>query len=622
MAAWPLPLVQSEPVQSGGDRPERVRALLRPEFLAEVWDAADEVFAPPREHPLLGLRKCAVIDCEAGVRTPNTDLCKLCIEKYKVSGVPMDQFTAIPANKISKGEQFCRVPGCPRPSHLRVRLCHSHYSAWRHTGLSPEEFAASPSVRPLPSFGECRAVSCSRSACRAGGLCYPHVARWKAAVKQDPDTDFRRWLRIVEPVNADHFVIFKGLAAQVQLELLLGLQLRTDAGIRTLVTALRPVVAVLRRTHAATIDDLDESLIKQTRHDASVLARHMVGAVQRATITAAEEQRKNTWDLRVLGLGGWLRFTAITQDWLREAAKVWAAEEIPRHRGRQAAGTAKAAIASIGDLSDSLRLARSDYGEDPAALGRRDIVDFTNRQAHLQRAGEITALMRLEDCRAVRRFLNDIRAMGLTRPGGVAAGLPDDFIMGRQDIPPQPDPDEQGRDLPAWVMKVLDANLHVLEERSGTDMRRMAELMMDTGRRPDEICQLQLDCLARDAHGKPVLIYTDSKNHRPGRRLPIAEATARIITSQQADVRARFLATPAGDLPLFPRDNTNPAGVGTYNEAGFTNTHRKWVNLIAGKLVTTVTGHDGQPREQVFDRLAVVPYAYRHSYVITPAISA
>jgi integrase len=222
--------------------------------------------------------------------------------------------------------------------------------------------------------------------------------------------------------------------------------------------------------------------------------------------------------------------------------------------------------------------------------------------------------MRLEDCRAIRRFLADIRAMGLTRPGGVAARLPDDFIMSRQDIPAQPDPDEQGRDLPAWVMQILDANLHVLEERSGTDMRRMTELMMDTGRRPDEICQLRLDCLDRDAQGKPVLIYTDSKNHRPGRRLPVAEATARIIVSQQADVCARFLATPAADLPLFPRDNTNPTGTGTYNEAGFTNTHRKWINLIAGKLVTTATGEDGQPAERVFDRLAVVPYAYRHSY--------
>ena len=304
-------------------------------------------------------------------------------------------------------------------------------------------------------------------------------------MKQDPGTDFQRWLRIVDPVNADHFVVFKGLAGQVQLELLLGLQLRNDAGIRTLVTALRPVVAILRRTEAATIADLDESLIKQTRHDASVLARHLIGAVQRAITTPAEEQRKDIWDLRVLGLGGWLRFTAITQGWLGEAAKAWAAEEIPRHRGRQAAGTAKATVASIGDLSDSLRLTRGDHGEEPAALDRRDIVDFVNRQAHRQRTGEITELMRLEDCRAIRRFLADIRAMGLTRPGGVAAGLPDDFIMSRQDIPAQPDPDEQGRDLPAWVMQILDANLHVLEERSGTDMRRMTELMMDTGRRPD-----------------------------------------------------------------------------------------------------------------------------------------
>ena len=77
---------------------------------------------------------------------------------------------------------------------------------------------------------------------------------------------------------------------------------------------------------------------------------------------------------------------------------------------------------------------------------------------------------------------------------------------------------------------------------------------------------------------------------------------------------ARFPATPASDLPLFPRDYTNPTGTGTYNEGTFTGTHRKWVDSIAGKLVTTVTGRDGQPREQVFDRLAVVPYAYRHSY--------
>ena len=378
----------------------------------------------------------------------DTDLCKLCVEKLKVSGLPMEQFTAIPANKISKGEQFCRVLGCPRPSHLRVRFCHSHYTTWRHSGLSPDEFAASPSVRPLPSFGECRAVSCSRTACRARGLCAPHLARWRAAVTQDPATDFPQWLRIVEPVNADHFVIFKGLAEQVQMELLLGLQLRADAGVRTLVTALRPVVAVLRRTEAAGLGDLDESLIKQTRHDVSVLARHLVTAVQRATTSPDEEQRNDVWDLAVLGLGGSLRFTVISQDWLRETAKLWAAEDIPRHRGRQAAHTAKGVVAVLGDLSASLRHTRDDHGEDPAALSRRDIVAFTSRLAHQQRTGQISEKTRLHACRALRRFLVDIRAMGLTRPGGTAAGLPDDVIMGRHDIPPEPDPDDRAGTCP------------------------------------------------------------------------------------------------------------------------------------------------------------------------------
>lgn len=78
-----LTLVAAEPATSDGDRAERVRALLRPGFLAEVWRADGQVFAPPREHPLLGLRKCAAIDCEAGVRTPNTDLCKLCVESSR-----------------------------------------------------------------------------------------------------------------------------------------------------------------------------------------------------------------------------------------------------------------------------------------------------------------------------------------------------------------------------------------------------------------------------------------------------------------------------------------------------------------------------------------------------------
>ena len=49
---------------------------------------------------------------------------------------------------------------------------------------------------------------------------------------------------------------------------------------------------------------------------------------------------------------------------------------------------------------------------------------------------------------------------------------------------------------------------------------------LDTGRRPEDILGLPLDCLARDADGAPVLVYDNAKAHRLGRRLPVSQATA------------------------------------------------------------------------------------------------
>jgi len=248
---------------------------------AAGWDAETRVLAPPREHPLLGLRKCTVIDCHAGVRTPNTDLCKLCIERFKVSGIPMAQFIAAPCGKVAKGEQWCRIPGCQRPSHLQVRLCHNHYCQWRKGNVPVEEFAAMPHVRPFGSLGPCRVASCIRSAASGQGLCQPHRARWNADRGQANGLTFADWLRLAEPINVDHLVIFKGLSEQVQLELLLGLQQRTAAGVRTLLAALRPVVTALRQSEADSLEHLDEAVIKQTRHDAALLARTLTTTVRR-----------------------------------------------------------------------------------------------------------------------------------------------------------------------------------------------------------------------------------------------------------------------------------------------------------------------------------------------------
>ena len=101
-------------------------------------------------------------------------------------------------------------------------------------------------------------------------------------------------------------------------------------------------------------------------------------------------------------------------------------------------------------------------------------------------------------------------------------------------------------------MRALTARLEDLERGScGTEIRAGIELLMDTGRRPAEIAALAFDCLTRDSDGSPVLVYDNRKSARDGRRLPVSETTATVITRQQRRVRERFPAAPAARLVLL-----------------------------------------------------------------------
>ena len=116
-----------------------------------------------------------------------------------------------------------------------------------------------------------------------------------------------------------------------------------------------------------------------------------------------------------------------------------------------------------------------------------------------------------------------------------------------------------------------------LDSLQPAEARTAIQIAFDTGRRPEDILALPLDCLARDADDGAVLIYDNAKAGRLGRRLPIGQATAAIILAQQDRVRDRFPDTPAGELKLLPGPRRNPGGRRAISIDMLDQRHREWV---------------------------------------------
>ena len=384
-------------------------------------------------------------------------------------------------------------------------------------------------------------------------------------------------------------------------QLLIAVQRRTQQGFRISPDYWDHVARYLRSTGATSLLSVDLNGVRA--FEVARLLRHLQREARLAVQTWDDEQRKVVWDLGVIGQPGILDFSEITQSWLRGATQWWIAEDLPRRRAKKTYGVLRDHIRSMGILSATLRLHRDDDGEDPSQLGRSDILAYLTKQAVDLDRGLLAAPTHLRQLRQVKIMLAQCRDAGLARPGYCMAGLPGEFAIRRSDLPRDPDK-HSWRSLPPELIRTLDTHLPELESRHGPEMRVAVELLMDTGRRPDEICRLPLQCLDRDARG-PVLVYTDFKTNRCDCRLPISTATADVILKQQVRVRERFPIADQTKLVLLPGTNGNANGQRTIRATTLTNVHRVWVDAIAD-----IRLDDGTP----FPRRLVVPYAYRHSY--------
>ncbi|MEV6849374.1 site-specific integrase [Actinoplanes sp. NPDC051411] len=584
--------------------------LLDHSFLAGLgWDPVLQVLAPREGHPCLPWAACRKSGCENRANFGN-GLCRPCHLKRPADAADLAAW--LEEEKLwtdRRGiERPCAVAECARPRGRANGLCESHNQLREQRGLALELFLLDPRTKPLPSLGRCRVNSCNRRAVSVSRrLCTPHARQIREALHADPDLEEKEWLRMAPPIAVSTTAALTGLPRLVQIELLYALQERSKRGTKTPLHTLRKVLTVVRESKTTSLLDLEVPPTRGNANYHKTVLAEMRSTLAMALTTPAEEVKKDHWNLRVLGYHGTIDFRPITQQWLREGAKHWAEEELPRRRGSAIGMVVRSFVNHFAMLSESLRLHRDDGGQDLRLLSRRDIVQLTTWMGRLEQVGDISARTRWLKLAQLKRVLVDCRDYGLTRPGQPLAGLADDFSLRRTDVPRPPEDDDIGRALPEQVMVILLQRLPDLERASKTRSARAAvELMMRTGRRPDEICALSLEgAIQSDPDGGFSLIYTDFKNNRLHQRLNIRSEDVAVIREQQVWVRQQWPGADPKSLPLFPRHFRNGFGMERINDKTLYERHREWIQAMDPIML------DGDIE---FDKDNIFPYAYRHTY--------
>lgn len=614
-----LKLVAPQPVPVS--ETDRLWASLTPEFLSAIgWDG-DRCAVNLEPGPLFRNHRCPTRNCNRVAAGSDGQACHTCQRRADSLGMAIEEFIPVGVESDLSGREptgHCDVRGCGR-IRIRHRLCVAHdgQRAWRN--LSEEAFLAS-NPEPFESFGDCVVPACLREAQGHNGFCVSHDQRLYDARRADPNLIVDKWAAEQLPSDWDVVVSFRGVPELVRVQVLVGLQKHINDGCSITASGLR---TMLRDLQLGRYRDARDAPLPERRRgrDAGLLGR-VHDSLRLLTASVDSEVLLDHWDLRVFGLNGFLDFRPITQDWLREATKQWTTEVVGTLRDKWGV-VARDVILTCRRLSESLAR-RPDGGHNPAALERRDMVNHLNELSRLERTEAISRNNRTNLLRNLRRFLGDCRDIGLGQPGRPLFGLSAEFMLLRDDVPQPPRDEDPARDLPDAVMKSLTERLDGLAAQTRPDNRRLAEILMDTGRRPDEICQLPLDCLDTGDDDKWVLIWTNFKANRTNRRLPIHDETAEVIRAQQAAVTARYPDTPRDRLALFPRERDNPDGVFAMSCSTFSAVHRTWVRSfpaihnIVERLDdgTEVTRHvpfiDDAGQEYALSR--ITPYAYRHTY--------
>jgi integrase len=472
----------------------------------------------------------------------------------------------------------------------------------------PVRVNRSPGTELQPNIkngASCTVPSCDFAVFRSNGLCFYHYSK---RLRDSPTADVAQWAQRQRPfLHAQHFSLAP-LHPLVRLEMLYALQQRDLEGLVLYPALVRRLVNQLETKPSARlmVNVTDDKQLKSSKHFHSFargVHRVLTSGYNRmqGIEVAADPHEARVYD----GEG-------VSQPWLKMLIIDWERRTKPTsERVREAIRAAHVASQALEN--------RRHRGHDYTVLA------FDDMDAIVKAMRNLTYPDGTQYSYSYRRALNGrfFELIEFGRKAGLLDDVPGSFARHRSHFIPCPtvDDDEPGRALPELVIAQLDAQLETIGDtfpyRGWTRdhielMLRTAYIVLrDTGRRPQEICKLRLDCLF-ESDGY-VLIWDNWKAKRLRRQLPILTQTAEAI-NQWRDERASMSITGASANYLFP-------GRRQLSHTGRESTHltsddlgdalRRWVRSL-DHLNSDVAGTDGRPLP--FDRSRIFPYAFRHSY--------
>ena len=285
------------------------------------------------------------------------------------------------------------------------------------------------------------------------------------------------------------------------------------------------------------------------------------------------------WNAAALGVSarrgrGRARFDTIGQLWLRYPVMRWS-------RFRLATGcamtTVSAGALALSRFSRFLAECHPDV-VDAAGVTRPVLEDFLAWLLEQRYSASTRALT----CSMIRVFFDACHRHGWLPGLAPAATIyVDELPFHHEDL---------ARFVPELVMAQIESDDALAKMRPLT-ARHLLVLLIETGMRGGDACNLVFNPVVADSTGWPCLRF-DATKVRADQLIPLSARAAETIAAQQDHVRVIF---PAGSPWLFPGIADNPDGSKPYSHPNFARQLRRWCSAIGLHDETgahlTVTAH-------------------------------